>query len=491
MPGSQMSGSQLSGTQMSGSQMSGSQMSGSQMSGSQMSGSQMSGSQMSGSQMSGSQLSGSQLSGSRMAGSQMSGSQLSGSQLSGSQLSGSQLSGSQMSGSQMSGSQMSGSQLSGSQLSGSRMSGSQMSGVSYRRGEFLNAIAQCYCSDACFAQSTYVHDQLIPETPLWLRVGADASASSVDPPPLTADALTETLAAVEPRPGDPVVLDAVAEDLDRLLKISDKPQASEVKEAPKLSTETPAQRPSLAWLDRLVQSTSTATDSAPFATSTASQRADPETAAFAVASDWFTRATRDFLTNRSRPMASAGTAADSVAKATVRLLSNEVATPLATKRNVPSAVKSSSNSNSVKIFERFSSSSAEKETAAREQRRMPPVDSASQVTLRRRVVQEKLAAFVGAAAVKLDGLNCIADDLRQLVDTFKLTSGNIALATPVWEILGWLVLMLLLRRRKELRSAVDAEGLAAQARACLDRRGSSLARLLDETDRLLLDGADS
>uniref|UniRef100_A0A1I8J6D4 RNA polymerase II subunit B1 CTD phosphatase RPAP2 homolog n=1 Tax=Macrostomum lignano TaxID=282301 RepID=A0A1I8J6D4_9PLAT len=161
---------------------------------------------------------------------------------------------------------------------------------------------KCYCSDACFAQSTYVHDQLIPETPLWLRVGADASASSVDPPPLTADALTETLAAVEPRPGDPVVLDAVAEDLDRLLKISDKPQASEVKEAPKLSTETPAQRPSLAWLDRLVQSTSTATDSAPFATSTASQRADPETAAFAVASDWFTRATRDFLTNRSRPM---------------------------------------------------------------------------------------------------------------------------------------------------------------------------------------------
>uniref|UniRef100_A0A1I8FGW3 RTR1-type domain-containing protein n=1 Tax=Macrostomum lignano TaxID=282301 RepID=A0A1I8FGW3_9PLAT len=203
----------------------------------------------------------------------------------------------------------------------------------------------CYCSDACFAQSAYVHDKLIPETPLWLRVGADASASCVDPPPLTADALTETLAAVEPRPGDPVVLDAVAEDLDRLLKISDKPQASEVKEAPKLSTETPAQRPSLAWLDRLVQSTSTATDSAPFCD---------------VHSEY------------------AGRSGDCSVRHRASI----------EKRNAPPG----------------------------EQRRMPPVDSASQATLRRRVVQEKLAAFVGAAAVKLDGLNCIADDLRQLVD---------------------------------------------------------------------------
>lgn len=108
---------------------------------------------------------------------------------------------------------------------------------------------------------------------------------------------------------------------------------------------------------------------------------------------------------------------------------------------------------------------------------LPPVDSRSQMALRRKIVLDKLTKVLPLLLSPLKlSLSGLVPEIRRLVHTFRLTSENILFRPPEWTLLGLILLKALCVKVEHLRSAF------AQTYAVHYTRSFVLSMKINETD---------
>jgi len=90
---------------------------------------------------------------------------------------------------------------------------------------------------------------------------------------------------------------------------------------------------------------------------------------------------------------------------------------------------------------------------------LPPVDSHSQMSLRRKIVLDKLSRVLPDVFSHIGVLSVmdIRADIRSLVHTFALTSKNILLKPDEWILMAVVLLYMLGIRSQDLRDAMKEE----------------------------------